>query len=143
MTAKAKLATKNDGVPDYGLEDVLKAITEAAHDKRAQHVRVMDIREVVDYADAVVIASGNNELQLGAISDNIENVLKDRFHLKPTSVEGRTAGSWVCMDYGDIIVHIFYDPARRYYDIDNLWPAAKDRPDLVIDTAVPADSQGA
>ena len=143
MTAKAKLATKNERVPDFGLEDVLKVITEAAHDKRAQHVRVIDIREVVDYADAVVIASGNNEMQLGAISDNIVHEVRDRFHRKPTSVEGRTAGSWVCMDYGDIIVHIFYDPARRYYDIDNLWPAAKDRPDLVIDTAAPAEKPGA
>jgi len=137
MTVKAKLATKTDGVPDYGLEDVLKAITEAAHDKRAEHVRVMDIREVVDYADAVVVASGNNEVQLGAISDNIVRELRKKYHLKPISVEGRTAGSWVCMDYGDIIVHIFYDPARRYYEIDQLWPAAKDRPDLVIDTAAP------
>jgi ribosome-associated protein len=140
MTAKAKLAKNVPDTPEYELDDVLKAITEAAHDKRAQHVRVMDIRKVVDWADAVVIASGNNTNQLGAISDNVVDVLKTRFNLKPTSIEGKNAESWVCMDYGDIIVHIFYDPARRYYDIDNLWPTAIDRPDLVIDTAAPSES---
>ena len=140
MTAKAKLAKNAKNTPDLELENVLKAITEAANDKRAQHVRVMDIREAVDWADAVVIASGNNAAQLGAISDNVVDVLKTRFNLKPTSIEGKNAESWVCMDYGDIIVHIFYDPARRYYDIDNLWPTAIDRPDLVIDTAAPTES---
>ncbi|MBR56632.1 MAG: ribosome silencing factor [Myxococcales bacterium] len=120
-------------VQDYVLDDVLKEIADASIEKRAERVRILDVRKAVTYTDAVVICSGQSDRQLRTIADYIDRQLRKKFQLHPSSVEGRDSASWVCMDYGDIIIHVFYGPARMYYDIDNVWPEGMERTDELVE----------
>jgi ribosome-associated protein len=119
--------TEPTAQPQSDLEDVLRVIAEAADEKHADQLRVLDVRGVVSYTDAIVLASGGTDRQVAAIVDEIESRVRKDLGLKPGSVEGRMGATWVCMDYGDVIVHVFYGPARSYYEVDNLWPDSTER----------------
>ena len=113
--------------PEPDLEDVLRTIAEAADEKHADQIRVLDVRGVVSYADAIVLASGASDRQVAAIVDEIEAQMRKELGMKASAIEGRTGATWVCMDYGDVVVHVFNGPARSYYEVDNLWPEAAER----------------
>jgi ribosome-associated protein len=91
------------------------------------------LRPVTSFADYFVICSGSNQRQIQAISDEVERTLKASGE-RPNSVEGYANAEWVLMDYGDLVVHVFTDGARSYYDLDRLW---RDAPEL----AVPAETR--
>jgi ribosome-associated protein len=95
---------------------------ELAYDKKAYDICVRDISRVSSIADYMVIISGSSDKQNQAISDNIRTGLK-KFG-KVNDIEGATDGKWIVMDYGDVLVHIFHDQIRRYYDLDGLWGMA-------------------
>jgi len=95
---------------------------ELAFDKKAFDIRVRDISRVSSIADYMVIISGASDKQNQAIADNIRTGLK-KFG-KVQHVEGATDGKWIVLDYGDVLVHIFHDQLRRYYDLDGLWGTA-------------------
>ncbi len=95
---------------------------ELAYDKKAFDIRAYDISVVSTIADCLVIISGNSEKQNQAIADGIRIGLK-KFG-KVHDIEGEGDGKWIVMDYGDVLVHIFHDPLRGYYDLDGLWKAA-------------------
>jgi ribosome-associated protein len=101
-----------------------KSVAAAGLDKKAERVEIIDITEKVDYADYLVLMSGRSDRQAQAIAGGIEDVLKQQGH-RPLSVEGASPGHWVIVDYGDVIVHVFQDEARRYYDLDSLWLDAR------------------
>ncbi len=96
----------------------------AAQAKKAQDIVVLDLREITTLADFFVICTGANTRQNQAISDEIHSRIKDRGDL-PISVEGYQNAEWVLMDYGDIIIHIFLEKTRAYYDLERLWRHAK------------------
>jgi ribosome-associated protein len=85
---------------------------------------VLDLREITTLTEFFVICTGTNVRQNQAISDEIHIKVKETGEL-PISVEGYTNAEWVLMDYGDVIVHIFIDRARAYYDLERLWRHAK------------------
>jgi len=93
---------------------------EAALDKKAEDVVVLEIKELTSLADFFVICSGKSDRQVQSIAGNIELVLKERGIL-PLGMEGMREGRWVVMDYGDVIIHIFYAPIREFYDLERLW----------------------
>ncbi len=95
---------------------------ELAYDKKGYDICVRDISRVSSIADYMVIISGSSDKQNQAISDNIRTGLK-KFG-KVNDIEGATDGKWIVMDYGDVLVHIFHDQIRRYYDLDGLWGMA-------------------
>ena len=95
---------------------------ELAFDKKAFDIRVRDISRVSSIADYMVIISGASDKQNQAIADNIRTGLK-KFG-KVHNIEGATDGKWIVMDYGDVLVHVFHDQLRRYYDLDGLWGSA-------------------
>ncbi|MBI5485072.1 MAG: ribosome silencing factor [Deltaproteobacteria bacterium] len=95
---------------------------ELAFDKKAFDIRVRDISRVSSIADYMVIISGASDKQNQAIADNIRTGLK-KFG-KVNNIEGATDGKWIVMDYGDVLVHVFHDQLRRYYDLDGLWGMA-------------------
>ena len=95
---------------------------ELAFDKKAFDIRVRDISRVSSIADYMVIISGASDKQNQAIADNIRTGLK-KFG-KIQHIEGATDGKWIVMDYGDVLVHIFHDQLRRYYDLDGFWSMA-------------------
>jgi ribosome-associated protein len=95
-------------------------IVAAAGEKQAHNILTLDIREISTIADYFIICSGGTTRQAKAIYDEIEFKLsKDR--LWPLHVEGISESKWVLMDYGDIIVHVFDDETREYYDLEGLW----------------------
>ena len=103
-------------------------IAEIAADKKAQDVRVLDLRGVVSYTDFFVIASGNTERQTKAIHDAIHLELKDAPERRlPRRTEGEREARWILLDYLDCVVHIFTPEAREYYRLEQLWGEAPAR----------------
>ena len=95
---------------------------ELALDKKALNVKILEIGRISSIADFLVIASGRSDKQTQAIADSIRQGLK-KFG-KALDVEGVKEGKWIVIDYGDIIVHIFQEDIRRYYNLDELWSMA-------------------
>ena len=104
---------------------------ELAFDKKAFDIRALDISKVSSIADYLVIISGASDKQNQAIADNIRTGLKK--YGKVNDIEGASEGKWIVMDYGDVLVHIFHEPLRRYYDLDGLWRLA---PELELAKAI-------
>jgi ribosome-associated protein len=96
------------------------AIAQAALDKKALDVEIIDVTGKVDYADFVVVMSATSDRQANAIAKNIDAELAQQGS-RANSVEGLPQGAWVLMDYGDVIVHIFHQDTRGYYDLEALW----------------------
>ena len=108
------------------IETRVKEAVEAALDKKAIALEVLDVGELTSLADYFVICSGGTERQTGAIADAIEERLREKLHTRPHMVEGVTPGHWILMDYGDFIIHIFTEETRRFYALDRLWGDAPD-----------------
>ncbi len=84
---------------------------------------VLDVSRISSFADYFVICSGKSSRQVQGIADNLASDLKDR-GIKPGGTEGEREGHWVLMDYGDVIIHVFYEPVRHFYDLESLWSDA-------------------
>lgn len=97
------------------------AIARAALDRKALHVEVIDVRGKVDYADFVVVMSGRSDRQVGALAKNVREELETKEKVRCLGVEGLPQASWVLMDFGDVVVHVFHEDTRGYYDLEALW----------------------
>lgn len=98
-----------------------------ALDKKAFNVRILNIQGISTIADYLVIATGTSDKQVQAIADSVKSGLK-KFG-KAIDIEGAKEGKWIVIDYGDVIVHVFVEELRRYYNLDELWSTA---PELAI-----------
>lgn len=96
------------------------AAIRAAVDQKALDVRGLDISETSDIADYFIICSGTSQRHVKGIADKLQADLA-KFGERPLSVNGYNEGEWVVLDYGDLIVHIFYEPMRQHYGLDELW----------------------
>jgi len=92
--------------------------------KKALNVVVLDVAELTSFADIFIICSGRSNRQVGALADFIKTDLK-KHKIKPLSVEGSKDGHWVLLDYGHVIIHVFYESMREFYDLEGLWVDAK------------------
>jgi ribosome-associated protein len=92
----------------------------AALKKKASEIVLLKIKGIVSYADYFLVCSGRSDRQVQAIAQSIESELKKRGH-RALGIEGISQGRWVLMDYGDVIVHIFQESVRRFYDLEGLW----------------------
>jgi ribosome-associated protein len=101
---------------------ILVAVT--ALEKKASGLEVIDVAGRVDYADFLVLMSGRSDRHVTALSAAIEEALRKR-NKRALAVEGLPHASWVLMDFGDVVVHVFQDDARAAYDIDGLWMDAR------------------
>jgi len=115
-------ATHTEVAAELG-ERILTAL-HAASEKKALDVVVMDLREVATFTNYFVITSGANERQVQAIADEIFERLK-KAGSPPARVEGRKTAEWILLDFGDFIVHVFADKARKFYDLERLWREAR------------------
>ena len=97
---------------------------EAASEKKALNLIVLDVRDLTSIADAFIICSGKSNRQVNAIADSIVTKLK-KHKIKPLSVEGTGEGHWVLLDYGHVVIHVFYEPVREFFDLEGLWADAK------------------
>ncbi|SHN63741.1 ribosome-associated protein [Butyrivibrio hungatei DSM 14810] len=96
----------------------------ALEDRKGEDVHVIDISEISTLADYFVIASGTNINQVQALADNVQEVL-GRQGFMTKDVEGYDAGNWVLLDFGDIIVHVFDNENRLFYDLERIWRDGK------------------
>ncbi len=91
-----------------------------ALEKKAYDLILMEVREVTSIADYFIICSGRSDRQVQSIAQGIEEKLGE-MGIPPQSVEGINRGQWVLMDFSDVIVHVFYQPLREFYDLEGLW----------------------
>jgi len=113
MTVKPTISTDDRAIQCAAL----------ALDKKAFDVKVLDIRGLSTIADYLVLASGTSDKQVVAIADSVRSGLKK--YGKAIDIEGAKEGKWIVIDYGDVLVHVFLEEFRRYYNLDELWDAAK------------------
>jgi ribosome-associated protein len=103
---------------------VLDATLEGAGEKLSLDTVVLDLREFVDSFDALVLAAGRNDRQVRAIAEEVELRVREQLGVTPVHVEGWDSAQWIALDYGDVIVHVFDEPTRDYYDLEHLWSSA-------------------
>ena len=107
-----------------GLDERVLAALHAASEKKALEPVVLDLREIASFTDYFVIVSGANERQVQAISDEVYESLKKSGHAA-ARVEGYKTAEWILLDYGDFVVHVFEQKARKFYDLERLWRESK------------------
>ncbi|MGH9323981.1 MAG: ribosome silencing factor [Vicinamibacteria bacterium] len=106
------------------LDPVLRIAVEAARDKKALDILVLDLQGLASFTDYFLICSGTSHRQLETIADEVEEKVRGSKR-KPSHVEGYPRGEWILMDYVDFVVHIFTPTSRAYYDLERLWGDAK------------------
>lgn len=112
-----------DKTQDQILRD---AIVEGIKQKKGHEIVVLDLSEVSQsVADYYIVCHGNSSSQVDALADNIDRYVRTETQEHPLHVEGLQNAQWVLMDYGNIVVHIFQEEIRRFYNIEDLWSDAK------------------
>lgn len=107
------------------VREMVQAAVAAAQNRKAIEIRVLALGEVSDFTDYFLVCSGATERQVQAISDAVEERLRER-GLRPLHVEGYRHGWWTLLDYGDLVLHVFTDDKRAYYGLERLWADAPD-----------------
>jgi len=101
-----------------------KLCVKAALEKKAADPLILDVRKLCSFADFFVILSGRSTRHVQGLAEAVEEELRSK-RVSTSKSEGLKEGSWVLLDYGDVIVHIFYAETRKFYDIEGLWHDAK------------------
>jgi ribosome-associated protein len=116
--------TPSTSLASEDARELAVAIAVAALDKKAVGLEILDVAGKVDYADFLVLMTGRSDRQVLALAQGIEEALRKKGS-RPLSVEGLPHGTWVLMDFGDVVVHVFQDDARSLYDLEGLWMDAR------------------
>jgi ribosome-associated protein len=121
-----KVFTDKEGRAEGLLTSREKALcaARAAHEKKATGLLVLDVQKVSLLADYFLICSGATTRQTRAVAEAVQKSLAQE-GAEPSHVEGTAPGRWILLDYGDLIVHIFDDETRRYYELEKLWGDAR------------------
>jgi ribosome-associated protein len=123
VSAKAKPVTPPPAAEET-LDDRITTALRSASEKKAIDTVVLDLREIASFTDFFVIFSGSNERQVQAISDAVSETLKKNGSAA-ARVEGYKNAEWILLDYGDFVVHVFDEKARKFYDLERLWRESK------------------
>ena len=103
-------------------KDLLDSIVDGITNVKGEEITILDLREIENsIAQYFVICNGKSNTQVSAIAASVERTVKTEMHERPYSVEGTQNKHWILMDYTNVIVHIFQDEYREYYDIEGLW----------------------
>ncbi len=103
---------------------ILDNYVRAVLGRKALGVIVLDVKTLTSVADTIIICSGRSNRQVSAIAEFVRSELK-KSGIKPLGIEGLKDGHWVLLDYGHIIIHVFYEPLRDFYDIEGIWVDAE------------------
>ena len=110
---KKKLRTKSS-------RELAKFCAHAALEKKAEDPVILDVRKICSFTDFFVIMSGRSTRHVQGLAEAIETELRSK-RLSTSKAEGLNEGTWVLLDYNDVVVHIFYSETRKFYDIEGLW----------------------
>lgn len=102
-------------------EDLARLCAGYALDKKAFNVKLLYVGETSSLTDYILIASGGSDRQVQAVAEAIRLGMKDEQNEPPIAVEGMNEGRWALLDFGNIMVHVFQQPVREFYDLDGLW----------------------
>ena len=103
-----------------GENKFLRTIVKALDDKKGNNIRVIRISEISSMCDYLVIADGSNRNQVQAMCNNVEHVMREA-GAEMKNREGYANGGWILLDYYDIIIHVFSEKERSFYDLDHIW----------------------
>jgi ribosome-associated protein len=106
------------------LKEKYDFIINTLQDKKAKDVKVIDIRQLTTIADYFIICSGTSTTHIKTLSDEVEKKLVEK-NERPLRREGYNSARWILLDYGDIVVHIFHEEDREYYNLEHLWQDGK------------------
>ena len=104
--------------------ELTNQIVEILESKKALDIKVIDIQEKTILSDYFIIATGTSNTHIRALADEIEYKLKEK-NITVNNKEGKEYNSWILLDYGEVIVHIFSEETRKFYNIENLWSEKK------------------
>jgi ribosome-associated protein len=107
--------------------DLARTLTELAAEKKARRPRLLGVSELTTYTDYVLILTATSDRHARALADHLTEHLKSK-SIKPLGVEGYDTGQWILLDFNDVIVHVFQESSRDYYDLDGLWTDAESLP---------------
>ncbi|SHG88621.1 ribosome silencing factor [Tepidibacter thalassicus] len=111
------------------IEEIVKKVYDAIDDKKGEDIAVLNVGKISSMADYFIITSASSERQVQAIAHNVEDELK-KVGLNVKGKEGHNASRWILLDYGDIMIHIFHNEEREFYNLERVW---KDAPYVDID----------
>ena len=101
--------------------DTARHIVDVLEDNKGQNIVLLDLRPDTVIADFFVLCTGTSDRQLRALTDYVRDQMREDHKLKPYSVEGRPESGWVLMDYGEVVVHLFTEEKRKFYDLEQMW----------------------
>jgi ribosome-associated protein len=116
--------------------DLAMQAMEAALDKKALEPVLLEVAGQSSYTDYILLLSGRSDRHVQAVADAVQEHLKKACNVRALGVEGKRDGHWTLLDFGDVVVHVFYHPVREFYDLEGLWV---DAPRVAID--VPPDAR--
>ena len=123
-TLTQKKDTSN-AVVEFSSEQLAHDIAEAADDKKARDIVLLKVSGISYLADYFVVATGFSTTQVKAICDSVEEQIETKYELAPLRVQGKSDGRWAVLDYGEVIVHIFLQEEREYYNLEAFWGHAE------------------
>ncbi len=103
--------------------DLALHVARAAIDHNALDPILLDTAQLSSYTDFILVVSGRSMRQVEAIAEKLQGTMKEAGE-DPIGIEGQRGAQWMLLDYGDVVVHVFYHPVRAYYDIEGLWSEA-------------------
>ena len=107
-------------------KEMARLAIDALEDKKAEDIKIIDISEVSVLADYFIIASGSNRNQVQAMVDSVQEDLYKKAGVEAKQIEGYQTANWILLDYADIIVHVFDEENRLFYDLERIWRDGKD-----------------
>jgi len=128
--SKKRIEEARDADPRERVEEdsefaKLMVAARAASARKALDMVALDIRKIASFAEFFLICSGSSSRQVQAIVDEVRERLREERGSRPAHVEGYETGEWVLMDYGDVIVHVFVEDSRQFYQLERLWRDAE------------------
>ena len=124
MAREARAEKRDDGREGIDSRRTAEIAALAGLDRKAEDVKVLDVRGLASYADFLVLMTAASDRQVNAIADAVDEDLR-KHGVRPLGVEGLSTGSWTLIDTGDVVVHVFHRDARGFYDLDGLWSDAE------------------
>lgn len=118
--------------------DLARRIADLCDEKKAQDIEILDMSRALGVTDYFVICSGTNARQCRIIAEHCDQHVKDSGGFRQAPMEGKGEGSWICADFGDVVLHVFLEETRRFYDLENKWG---DAPRLEWAPAVPVEER--